>query len=143
MSALTLDASNSPPRIGPVVINEIMYNPAPGYDEFIEIYNLSAAPVSLLDWKLSGLAFTFSNNVSLPAGGYLLLAPLAPSEFRAKYGISGGVQILSYSGVLQNSGERLRLERPDPPDTNGVPYIVVDEVRYNDKLPWPIGADGD
>ncbi|HTD65192.1 MAG TPA: Ig-like domain-containing protein, partial [Candidatus Limnocylindria bacterium] len=23
------------------------------------------------------------------------------------------------------------------------PYIVVDEVRYNDKLPWPLGADGD
>lgn len=143
LNALTLGAPNSAPRIGPLMINEIMYHPAPGYDEFIEIYNLSAASVSLLDWKLSGLAFTFSNNVSVPAGGYLLLAPLAPSEFRAKYGIAAGVQILSYSGVLQNSGERLRLERPLPPDTNGVPYIVVDEVRYNDKLPWPMGADGD
>jgi hypothetical protein len=24
-----------------------------------------------------------------------------------------------------------------------VPYIVVDEVRYNDKQPWPLSADGD
>src|SRR5206468_1674103 len=52
-----------------------------------------------------------------------------------------------FAGVLQDSGEKLRLERPDAPrvDTNGVaaiPYILVDEVRYNDKLPWPTGADG-
>ncbi len=48
-----------------------------------------------------------------------------------------------YAGVLQDSGERLRLERPDAPETNVVPYIVVDEVRYNDRLPWPLSADGD
>lgn len=42
----------------------------------------------------------------------------------------------------------MKLERPDAPElgTNGsvtIPYIVVDEARYNDKLPWPPGADGD
>ena len=46
------------------------------------------------------------------------------------------------SGVLQDSGERLELQRPDVPDTNGTPYITVDEVRYNDKAPWPAAADG-
>src|SRR5881394_2696938 len=45
-------------------------------------------------------------------------------------------------GALQDSGERLKLERPDVPDTNGFGYIVVDEVRYNDKAPWPPAADG-
>jgi hypothetical protein len=46
-------------------------------------------------------------------------------------------------GALQDSGESLALERPDTPQTNGVvPYIVVDEVRYNDKSPWPASADG-
>jgi len=47
-----------------------------------------------------------------------------------------------FGGALQDSGERLKLERPDVPDTNGFGYIVVDEVRYNDKAPWPPGADG-
>jgi len=28
------------------------------------------------------------------------------------------------------------------PDTNGVAYITVDEVRYDDRAPWPPGADG-
>ena len=43
---------------------------------------------------------------------------------------------------MQDSGERLELQRPDVPDTNGVAYITVDEVRYNDKAPWPPAADG-
>ena len=150
-SALTLGANNAGPLVGPVVINEIMYHPAPGYDEFVELYNLSQAAVALFDpafptnaWKLGGLAYVFPTNVTLSAGGYLLLVPIAPETFRAKYGVAGEVQILGpYSGVLQDSGERLRLERPEVPDTNGVAYITVDEVRYNDKAPWPRGADGD
>ena len=151
LSTLTLGASNSAPRVGPLVINEIMFHPAVGYDEFVEIYNLSGASVALYDaayptnrWKLSGLDYTFSNNVSVPAGGYLLVVPMDPAAFRTKYAVPAPVQIVGpFSGVLQDSGERLRLERPDAPDTNGVPYIVVDEVRYNDKPPWPQGADGD
>lgn len=156
MSSNTLGASNSAPRVGPLVINEIMYHPALGYDEFLEIYNLSASEVPLHDaayptnaWKLSGLGYTFSNNISVPAGGFLLLVAGDPAAFRSKYGIAPGVQIIGpYPGALQDSGERLRLERPDTPETgtNGdvfVPYVTLDEVRYNDKLPWAPGADGD
>jgi hypothetical protein len=133
------------------VINEVSYHPAVDFDEFVEIHNVSGSNVALYDaafptntWRLSGLSYSFSNNVSLPAGGYLLVVPISPSAFRSKYSVPAAVQIVGpYAGVLQDSGERLRLERPDAPDTNGVPYILVDEVRYNDKLPWPTGADGD
>ena len=151
MSSLTLGAPNSAPRNGPLVINEVMYHPAIGYDEFVEIYNVSGTNVALYDvafptnsWKLSGLSYTFSNNVTVPPGGFLLVVPIDPAAFRAKYSVPAPAQIVGpFPGVLQDSGERLRLERPDAPDTNGVPYIVVDEVRYNDKAPWPLGADGD
>ena len=47
-----------------------------------------------------------------------------------------------WTGSLQDSGERLQLERPDAPDTNGFGWIVVEELRYNDKAPWPPAADG-
>src|SRR5262249_4563898 len=30
----------------------------------------------------------------------------------------------------------------DVPTTNGVPYYVLDRVRYNDPAPWPAAADG-
>lgn len=149
--ANSLGGANAGPRVGPLVLNEIMYHPAAGYDEFVEVFNLSSNTVPLYDpasptngWKLSGLAYAFSNNLSVPPGGFLLLVSIEPSVFRTKYSVPAPVQIVGpFAGLLQDSGENLRLLRPDAPDTNGVPYIVVDEVRYNDKLPWPLGADGD
>jgi len=146
----TLGDSNSGPRVGPIVISEIQYHPDVGFDEFVELQNITSAAVRLYDtsyptntWKLGGLGYTFQTNITIPANGLALISPLAPATFRAKYSVPDEVQVLGpYTGVLQDSGERLELKRPDAPDTNGVPYIVVDEVRYNDKLPWPVVADG-
>lgn len=48
-----------------------------------------------------------------------------------------------YPGDLQDSGERVELQKPGPIDTNSaIAYITVDGVRYNDKAPWPPAADG-
>lgn len=150
----TFGAANSGPLVGPLVINEVMYNPYAGYDEYVEIRNISASAVNLFDpanpantWKLSGLGFTFPTGQSIPAGGLALLVPIDPAVFRAKYGVPAPVQIFGpYAGVLQNSGERLSLEMPDTPVVQNsvlvVPYDVIDSVRYNDKLPWPVAAAG-
>jgi len=43
--------------------------------------------------------------------------------------------------VLQDSGERLLLQKPLT-QTNDVFWVTVDGVRYNDKAPWPPAADG-
>jgi len=155
-SAQTFGGTNSGPLVGPVVINEIMYHPEAGYDEFVELKNISSNAVPLFDpaqptntWKLSGLGYQFPTNVSIPAGGYLLITPIDPQLFRAKYSVAAEAQIVGpYSGNLQDSGERLELKRPAAAtlDAQGqivVPYITVDEVRYNDKAPWPTSADGE
>lgn len=149
-TARTLGAANADPRIGPIIISEINYNPALGGDEFIELLNITASPVPLYDpafptntWKVNGIGFTFPTNLTLPAGQTLLLVATNPASFRAKYGVSNSVVILGpYSGVLDNSGENLELQQPDAPNTNEVPYVTVEAVRYNDKLPWSPGADG-
>src|SRR5262249_29983591 len=138
------------------VINEIQYHPEVGYDEFIELKNVTGTNVALFDpafpensWRLSGLDFSFPPNTVLEADAFLLLVEIDPVLFRTKYAIPSTVPILGpLAGQLQDSGERLRLERPDAPNvaSNGVvtvPYMVVDEVRYNDKPPWPLAADGD
>jgi hypothetical protein len=146
----TLGAANADPRIGPVIISEINYNPGPGGDEFIELLNITASSVPLFDpafptntWKVNGIGFTFPPNLTLAAGQPLLLVATNPASFRAKYGVSNSVVILGpYSGALDNSGENLELQQPDAPNTNEVPHVVVEAVRYNDKLPWPPGADG-
>ena len=149
-SVRTIHNTNAGPRLGEVVLSEIHYHPAPGGDEFVELANTTAAPVALFDpvrptntWRLGGLGFQFPINVTLPANGLLLVVATNPPDFRAKYSVPTNVLILGpFGGTLQDSGERLKIERPDVPDTNGFGYIVVDEVRYNDKAPWPPAADG-
>lgn len=152
----TLGATNAGPRVGPVVINEINYHPAAGGDEFVELLNLSNAPVQLYDplfptntWKLNGVGFNFPTNVTLGANGLTLLVSTDPATFRAKYGVPASVPILGpYPGALQGNGETISLQFPDHPDldTNSgavfIPYIDMDVVHYNDKAPWPTNADG-
>jgi hypothetical protein len=146
----TPGATNAGPRVGPVIISEIMYHPATGGNEFVELQNITANPVALFDvsaatntWRLSGVGFAFPTNGMLAAGERILIAATNPSVFRAKYGVPESVQIFGpFTGNLQDSGELLELQRPDAPGSNGVPYITVDAVRYNDRSPWPLTADG-
>lgn len=149
--ATTLLADNGGPRIGPVVIQEIHYHPELGQDEFVELRNISESEVPLSDpvqstntWRMNGLGFKFPENVVLPPNGLLLIVQSEPSVFRRRYAIPPEVLVLGpFTGNLQNSGERLQLQYPDLRGTNSIAYITVDEVRYNDKTPWPSGADGD
>src|SRR4029079_11719858 len=56
----------------------------------------------------------------------------------------GGYAGTLNGGALDNGGEEVRLARPDGPQPdNFVPYLLVDEVDYNDTAPWPTSPDGD
>jgi hypothetical protein len=146
----TPGAVNSAPRLGPIVISEIMYHPEAGGDEFVELKNITGSPLALFDvsiptntWRLAGLNYTFPTNITIGANEWLLIVATNPAGFRAKHGVPVNVQIIGpFNGNLQDSGERLQLQQPGVPDTNGVPLITIDEVRYNDKVPWPVAADG-
>ena len=146
---LTFAETNSGPRVGPVVINEIQYHPPPEGGEFLELKNLTSSAVPLYDpefpanrWQVSGLGYVFPTNISIPALGYVLLVSGDPAAFRARYQVPDPVVILPFAGGLQDSGEKLELLAPDRPATNGVPYYALDTVRYNDRQPWPVAADG-
>jgi hypothetical protein len=147
--ASTLGTNNLGPAIGPVVISEINYLPAPSGTEFLELRNITSAAVPLYDpdhptnvWKVSGIGFTFLAGISIPPGGFLLLVASDPVTFRTQQGVSNSVQIFQYSGQLQPNGEMLELLRPDLPETNGVPYVPVDQVNYGAASPWPVAAAG-
>jgi hypothetical protein len=162
---------NPYPLVGPVVINEIMFQP-PSFDgiednlqdEYIELLNPTPYAVPLYDpaaptntWKIKGgVDYTFPQNVTLEAGGILLLVNFntntdvgALAEFRGRYGLSNSVPLFGpYDGHLANSGEKVALYKPDPPQAPGhpdvgfVPYVLVEQVNYLSGLPWPTGATG-
>jgi hypothetical protein len=162
-STLTLGLPNGAPRVGPVVISEINYHPAEliagednEIDEYIELANISGSPVQLFDaanpantWRVrGGIDFDFPTGVTIPAGGHILLVSFNPAyapilaTFRARYGAQGVPVYGPFSGQLNNDGESIRLYRPDSPETNEVPYILVERVDYDNQAPWSAAADG-
>ena len=74
-SSPTYEMPNTPPAVGPVVINEIYYHPTAGKDSFIELKNVSGQAVPLYDaahaqntWHLAeGVELTFPTGASISA----------------------------------------------------------------------------
>ena len=166
MSWLTLGSINSRPRVGPVVLSEIMFQPPllgtnENYDaEFIELANITATNVPLYDvafptntWRLrNAVDFDFPPNASVPGDGRVLVVGFNPAtnatktaDFRTSYGVSNAVPIYGpWSGRLSNEGEAIELKLPDPPQQldGFVPYVQVEKISYRAQAPWPTGAAG-
>ena len=47
----------------------------------------------------------------------------------------------SVHGSLSNDGEKIFLEKPVE-DLPSDAYLIVDAVKYNDQMPWPLQPDG-
>lgn len=154
----TLGSENAGPRLGPVVISELMYHPANDSDEYVEIVNTSSDSIPLFDaerpentWKVEGFSFRFPADVVLAPGEVvLILAPEASEEsFRAAHGLSDELRIFQASGGLSNATETVALMQPGEPYLDGddteatLPFILVDEVTYFDGGSWPTDADGE
>ena len=155
LGAPTMNAANAYPLVGPIVINEIMYNPTLERMEFIELRNLSGADVPLYDpanpantWQFTeGVSFAFPAGAVMPAYGYALVVGTDEAVFRQAYpDLPPHVQIFGrYTGGLSAAGEALELERPgdpEPPPSTALPYYREDRVFYDNDVPWPAGADG-
>jgi len=147
----TPGAANAYPKVGPIVINEIMYNPdwpANGSHvndryEYIELKNITASPAKLyrddkaLPWRFTeGIEFTFPDHpkeVTIPAGGHLLVVR-DPDAFKWRYPAVPEARILGpYIGQLSNDGERIELSMPGDIDKFGRRhYIMIDRVSYSD-----------
>src|SRR5690349_9289971 len=95
-----------------VIFNEIMYHNTPGVpeqnsQEWVEFYNRGTNAINLNGWRISkGVQFTFPN-VTIPAGGYLVVAA-STNAFSARY--PGVVNVVgNWVGILSNNGDTLEL----------------------------------
>ncbi|MEM7390972.1 MAG: lamin tail domain-containing protein, partial [Verrucomicrobiota bacterium] len=119
-----------------LVINEIMYNALDPFGDFIEIHNRSTTDTYHLGGlRLNGVDFTFPQGTFIGPEGFVVV-----TENTAIYAaIYTNIEVVvgTYDGSLDNGGENLQLLQP-----NGTNWIVLDDVRYDNLLPWPAAADG-
>ncbi len=121
-----------------IVINEVMYNPLFANASYVELHNTSVSNAfDLSGWKLNGADFTFPSGSVLEPGAYRLIVDDA-TIFAETYGPSLAI-LGELSGGLDNGGETLTLIKPGLTPAQDV---IVDQVTYDDDLPWPVSADG-
>jgi hypothetical protein len=142
----TAGAANAYPKVGPVAISEIMYNPSGPATEYIELHNAGDMPVDVGGWRFTnGIDLTFAPNTVIRPGGYLLVVPGDAAAYRQLYDVPAHVAVVGNSqGALNNGGETLELSRPGVSEVGAVdaPSIVVDRVAYGNAAPWATAPDG-
>ena len=117
-----------------VVFNEVMYHPIGDdpADEWIELHNQMSVDMDLSNWSIDGgVEFQFPDRVTVPGGGYLLVAK-DPSRLVAA-GVDSPI-FGPFSGRLNDGGEQIVLKNKSD--------RVMDTIDYSDESPWPVGADG-
>ena len=155
-TAATLGTTNSGPRVGPIVMHEIMMEPelngsvADASYAYVELRNISAQAAPLFDprspentWSLGGaVEFAFPAGRQLDAQACVVIVGFDPAtdaaalaRFRSRYGFEGTTLAGPWRGRLSNSGE-LRLFKPGEPQsgaasaTLGVAQILVEQVSF-------------
>jgi hypothetical protein len=148
----TAGGANALPRVGPVVISEIMAAPAVGKAAYLALTSITNAPVPFFEgqqptnvWVLAGVGnYAFPAGMVLAPCGTVILSATNPDAFRVQYAVSPAVQVLGpWTGNLAVEGETLKLLRPGPPGTGGaIPYYRVDHASYRSASPWPVPGPG-
>ncbi|MCC7375888.1 MAG: lamin tail domain-containing protein [Verrucomicrobiales bacterium] len=153
LKTVTQGNENTAFRVSDIVINEIMFAPISQNDddEYVELYNRTAASVDLTDWTLSdGVDFRFPAGTTIQAGGYVVVTR-DRTRFLTNYpAVQPGIVFGNFSGSLANSGERIALAKPDDIlSTNELGLVVtdrihieVDEVTYATGGQWGRWSDG-
>jgi hypothetical protein len=103
--------SNGLPRIGPVVISEIMATPPAGLAEYVELTSLTNGTLPLYDplrptnvWMLEGVgSFAFPTGTVLQGCSSLIVCSTNAAAFRAQYGLAASVAVFGpWSGTLDD-----------------------------------------
>ncbi len=144
-NATTTESLNVQINAGDLIINEIMYD-LEGSDtlnnknrEWVEIYNNSGREITLTGgsggWRFNDGSNHLLNeppaqgSMTIPVGGYVILAGDAPTFLVDHSGFGGTV--IDTVMILKNTSATLKISAPDG--------VIIDEVTYNSS--W--GAKGD
>ena len=161
-----LGCTGGSPAVSDFFISTINYAPAApseaalaidpdldGNDLEYLIINGPGSGGSLNGWRIRGGVDVDLTETASVGSWVVSFDPTAPENtnklaaFRAQYGLTSSTNLVGgYSGSLSNSGERLRLQRPDTPPLDNpavTPFITMDEVNYKVHGDWPAITPGD
>ncbi len=109
---------------GQVALNEFMYDPAPGFSEFIELYNHTDSSFNLQNWTYSDNSGNDKSIISksyvLPSGKYVVLAP--DSSIIQNFPNVPLIDMGSRFSALNNSGDDIVIK-----NQNG---RMIDSLSY-------------
>ncbi|MBM3847517.1 MAG: hypothetical protein FJ405_14695, partial [Verrucomicrobia bacterium] len=139
LAACLLWLCSFPGTAADVVFNEIHYHPMqppvgpePVSEEFIELYNRGTNTVQLAGWRIAGgVDYTFPQ-VTIPAGGYLVVVA-SRTNFETNY-VGAGPVVGDWTGKLGNNWQNLELI-----DSAGE---TVDQVAYATQGDWATRVRG-
>ena len=164
MEGRTPGDDNEYPKVGPIVITEIMYHPNTNVDaEYVELRNISGSSVTLYDSSIdTGWRFVDDGSASTPdlsfdfpiaapvtlADGERMLLVKNRSAFDSIFDSLGtlastGIIILEWvNGSLSNGGEKPQISMPGNLEDTVSQYIRIDRISYDDTTPWPTSPNG-
>jgi hypothetical protein len=116
----------SPPIANHLVINEVLYDTSTEQNitgqggssrgEFVEIYNPTVSPVNVNGWTVEDSTDSETlPNISIPAGGFLILTGATETEFEGVWTVPASVVYAQAAGGsigngFDNAGERAILK---------------------------------
>jgi hypothetical protein len=126
-----------------VIINEILFNPAPNGYDYVEIYNRSAKTIDLRNWALANRKSDGSlDNIQRLTEKVF---PLFPGEYLV---FTENIDWVSQQYLVKNPGHMIQLESlPSMPDDAGDLVLlneegtVIDEVAYQHQWHSPLLAN--
>lgn len=133
LAAVGLSSLLSLPAGAHVVINEIFYHAPQDLTElqWVELFNNGNEAVDLKGWSLAkGIKFHFPAGTRLAPGAFLVVSRNA-AVFQQAYGKAPSAV---FEKTLKPKGEQI--------DLKNAAGEVVDSVKFADRSPWPVEADG-
>jgi hypothetical protein len=120
-----------------LTITEINYHPDSSTNcrDWFELHNYGSSAISIGNWRIRDKSpanlFLVPSQVSIPAGGYLVLVR---DTVRFDQFYNGVPRVGNFPFGLDNSWDSIRIY-----DAQLQPVILM---KYVDSIPWPKGADG-
>lgn len=143
LSAQALLGNLKPADSGNVVLNEVLFNPRSGGEDFVEIYNRTDKLISLKNWSLANVDATgkTANIRTISTTDFVL----QPKQFLILCRTASAVQSQYFKSVKTNFLELSSM--PSFPDDEGSVVLlnetqkVFDRFDYSEKLHHPLVDD--